>query len=278
MTLPTFLGIGVIRGGTTWLHELLTSHPEVFVPTRRKEVCFFDQYYERGLRWYERFFPSEVEAERYSVIGEISPTYLHCLSCPERIARVPSITKLMIMVRNPVDRAYSQYSLATQLGRTLDTFETFLDRRPNAIQWGFYSRYLTNYLRFFDRDQILVLVHECAVSDVTRAKYILSDFLGISAERFPEEAGNIMVNRSYVPKARAAFRISEKVVDRLIAWDMDWVVNVANRVGINRKWLFGQAGSLPPMKEETRQRLKGIYKEEIRELESLFLIDLTCWK
>jgi len=44
MTLPTFLGIGVLRGGTTWLHELLASHPNIFVPTRRKEIFYFDLY------------------------------------------------------------------------------------------------------------------------------------------------------------------------------------------------------------------------------------------
>ena len=53
MTLPTFLGIGVQRGGSTWLHTLLTSHPDVYLPTRRKEVRFFDRDYERGLKWYE---------------------------------------------------------------------------------------------------------------------------------------------------------------------------------------------------------------------------------
>ena len=56
MTLPTFLGIGVPRGGTTWLHTTLISHPDVYMPTRRKEVRFFDRYYERGLGWYETFF------------------------------------------------------------------------------------------------------------------------------------------------------------------------------------------------------------------------------
>ena len=57
MTLPTFLGIGVLRGGTTWLHELLVSHPDVYVPARCKETYFFDLYYERGLEWYEGLFP-----------------------------------------------------------------------------------------------------------------------------------------------------------------------------------------------------------------------------
>ena len=57
--LPNFLGIGVPRGGTTWLHELLSSHSEVYMPTQRKEIHYFDRFYDRGSSWYEDFFPSD---------------------------------------------------------------------------------------------------------------------------------------------------------------------------------------------------------------------------
>ena len=134
MTLPTFLGIGVLRGGTSWLHELLASHPETFVPMRRKKVCFFDQYYELGLHWYRMFFTDEVEAERYQYIGEITPGYLHCPRCPERIASLPSITKLILIVLNPIDRAYSHYGLVVRAWKTSESFETFFSLRPQAIE------------------------------------------------------------------------------------------------------------------------------------------------
>ena len=70
MTLPTFLGIGVPRAGTTWLHQLLSAHPDVFLPSRRKEVRFFDRHHEEGQGWYEGFFCPPDEADRYSAIGE----------------------------------------------------------------------------------------------------------------------------------------------------------------------------------------------------------------
>ena len=81
MTLPTFLGIGVPRAGTTWLHQLLSAHPDVFLPSRRKEVRFFDRHHEEGQGWYEGFFCPPDEADRYSAIGEISPQYLYCDAC-----------------------------------------------------------------------------------------------------------------------------------------------------------------------------------------------------
>ena len=276
--LPTFLGIGAMRGGTSWLHQLLASHPDIYVPARRKEVCFFDKYYERGFQWYEKFFPDEVEAERYRAIGEISPGYIRSSLSLERIIRVPSITKLILTIRNPIDRAYSHYGLVVRLGKTSESFEAFLSSEPEAIQWGFYSQYLKNYLRHFDRDQILVLVFEHMIADVRQAKETLASFLDVSADRFPEWAGTKQVFSSYVPKVASAYALSEHVVYRLIEWDMDWVVNLANRIGINRKRLFGVGGSLPPMEEGTRQYLSKIYEKEIEKLELLLQIDLDCWR
>jgi hypothetical protein len=98
MALPTFLGIGVPRAGTTWLHGLLDSHPDVYVPSRRKEVSFFDLHYGRGVEWYKRFFPADSETARYQAIGEITPFYFYGRDCPERISRM-SVSKLLLMLR-----------------------------------------------------------------------------------------------------------------------------------------------------------------------------------
>ena len=75
MTFPTFLGIGVPRSGTTWLHEILQAHPDVYVPKYRKEIHFFDENYGLGIDWYRKFFPSDMHANKYRVIGEITPFY-----------------------------------------------------------------------------------------------------------------------------------------------------------------------------------------------------------
>lgn len=278
MTLPTFLGIGVLRGGTTWLHELLASHPDIYVPTRRKEIFFFDLYYERGLEWYEGFFPPEAEAGRYQALGEITPTYFYRSYGPQRIASVPSITKLILMVRNPLDRVYSHYGLLVKNGQYTGSFDALLSDRPTLIQKGLYSRYLENYYCHFDREQILVLIYEQATGNVPETKDTLARFLGVAAERFPLNAGARRVNRSYVPRARFAYALARKLAWHLLRhrWGLDWVVNWGQRLGIER--LFGEAGSPPPMTEETRRYLTEIYEAEIRELESLLRIDLACWK
>lgn len=275
MTLPTFLGIGAPRAGTTWLHGLLASHPEVYMPTRRKEVRFFDQYYQRGLQWYGKFFPSDAQAGHYTAIGEISPGYLYCPGCPERIASIPSITRLILILRNPVDRAYSDYGERIRFRHFSGSFEDLLSLEPQVIQFGLYSPRIRDYFCCFQRDQLLVLIFEHAVADVPKIKETLARFLGIGVERFPSAAGTERVNRSYIPKPRPAPHALVKFVHgKLVDWDLDELAGLITRIGE----LFGEAGPLPPMKEETRQHLRETYADEVRELESLLQVDLECWK
>ncbi len=278
MTLPTFLGIGVLRGGTTWLHELLASHPDVYVPTRRKEVFFFDLYYERGLEWYERFFPPEGEAGRYQAIGEITATYIYRDYGPARIASVPSITRLILMVRNPVLRAYSHYGLLIRNAEFSGSFEAFLSARPQVLEKGFYSRYLESFYQTFDRDQILVLIYEQATADIPATKETLAGFLGVAAERFPAEAGKERVNRSYVPRIPGAYALARTVAWDYLRhrWDWDQIVNWGKRLGVER--LFGDRGSIPAMEESTRLRLTELYQDEVQAMESLLETNLDCWR
>ena len=62
MSLPTFLGLGAMKSGTSWLHTQLEAHPEVYVPYQRKEIHYFDKFNEHGVEWYQQFFPSSEEA------------------------------------------------------------------------------------------------------------------------------------------------------------------------------------------------------------------------
>ena len=140
MALPTFLGIGVPRSGTTWLHELFKTHPQVYVPKYRKEINFFNKNYERGIDWYEKYFPSDVRAGKYRAIGEITPFYLFHDECIERILKMPSITKLIVNLRNPVNRAYSFYVIMIQNGKCVGTFEECMSQHPVILQQSFLQR------------------------------------------------------------------------------------------------------------------------------------------
>ena len=275
--LPTFLGIGVPRAGTTWLHELLQAHPEVYVPKHRKEIHFFDRNYERGIGWYEKFFPTDARASKYRAIGEITPCYLYYDDCLKRILRMPSIMKLIVILRNPVDRVYSHYGCFIRDGICSGSLEYCMSHHPKIIQQSFYSEHLKNYLRHFKRDQILVLIYEQTVAaSLSKTQETLVRFLGINAERFSSTAGIKKVNTSDIPAAHSAYIFCAKVGERLKDMDLDYIVNWSTRLGIRR--LFGKKRSLPRLKEETLQYLRDPYMPEIRKLESLLSINLDCWK
>ncbi len=276
MTLPTFLGIGAPRAGTTWLNTLLASHRDVYTPTLRDEINFFDQYYKRGLSWYQTLFPPPEHVGRYQAIGEISPQYLECGACPERIFTTLPESKLIVMLRHPVNRAYSQYGLYVQRRNYRGSFEDFLAARPRALERGFYSRYLKQYLRYFDRKQILALVFEEAVIDICKTKTTLADFLDIAVDKFPSSAGSRKVNASSLPRFQFLYGFVAKTGRQLRKCHLEPVVDFLMRTRIPR--ILAKGTPLPPLDEDFTKHLTELYQDEFDELEQCMQIDLTCWR
>jgi hypothetical protein len=276
VALPTFLGIGVPRAGTTWLHELLESHSAVYVPTRRKELSYFDLHYHRGLGWYQKFFPRTRDAEQYRALGEITPYYFYHPDCPERIARL-GVGRLILMLRQPVDRAWSYYGQKVRNGMFRGTFEDLLAQgRWPVIEQGHYSKYLERYLRYFERDQVLVLVFERAMADPTGTKALLAKFLDLEPDGFPASSALVPVNASYVPRARTAYGLAFRISKLCRHYDLDWIVNAAKSMGIKKA--LGVSGEIRPMDPATRDRLSDLFEGEIAVLERLLGTSLDVWR
>src|SRR4051812_23905676 len=115
--LPNFLVIGVEKGGTTWLHAQLKKHPQIFLPDT-KEIHFFNKYssnlierdyFKLGIGWYLDFF-KPYNGQR--AIGEVTPMYICDSEAPLRIQKTLLSVRLIAILRNPVDRAYSHYWMA----------------------------------------------------------------------------------------------------------------------------------------------------------------------
>ena len=277
MTLPTFLGIGVPRSGTTWLHEILQSHPDVYVPKYRKEIHFFDENYDRGIDWYKKFFPSDMQSSKYKAIGEITPFYLYYDDCLKRILKIPSITKLIVILRNPIDRTYSHYGCYVRDGKYVGSFEDCMVHHPEIVQQSFYSEHLKKYFDHFEKEQILILIFEQTVaSSISKTNDILANFLGIDVGLFPTSAGVARVNTSGIPKAHSAYLFFDRIAWQLKNRNLDCIVTWAKKLGIKR--VFGKQRALPQMKDETRKYLRDIYDPDIRRLEALLETNLDCWK
>lgn len=194
--LVDFVIAGVQKAGTTALFAVLRTHPGIFMP-QVKEVHYFDR---DGVDWattdhapYHAFFSS---ARPDQILGEATPAYVYWPDCIERIAAYNPAMKLIVVLRNPIDRAYSAWWM--ERSRGLEPFEfgeairsgrARLDapgnRRPgyhknfSYVERGFYASQLDRVLRHFERSQVLVLLNEDLVEapNVTLAR--LGEFLGI---------------------------------------------------------------------------------------------------
>lgn len=174
--LPSFLFIGPDKAGSTWLYRALKQHRSVYLP-ETKELFFFDRFYEKGWSWYLDFFKSVKDEQQ--IVGEICHDYLFSRRACERIARdIPSV-KLMVCLREPVQRAFSSYLYMIKQGRVSTDFETALQLIGELIDHGFYARHLEKYLQMFSRKQIHVAVFDDLVSNPQQFLNVICGFLGI---------------------------------------------------------------------------------------------------
>jgi len=187
--LPDFLIIGAQKAGTTALYSYLRRHPHIVGPAW-KEVSFFDRHYARGAGWYRGNFP----IRRRALVGEASPSYLFHPLAPERAAALVPHARLIVLLRDPVDRALSHYHYEVALGREKLSFEDALAREDertrgevqrmlqdpsyfSAAWWNYtyvargrYAEQLECWFAAFPREQLLILASD-ALADEPAATY-----------------------------------------------------------------------------------------------------------
>lgn len=178
--LPNFLYIGPDKCGSSWLHAMLKSHPQAYVPDL-KDIYFFDKYFDRGIDWYADFFSNCPPA--MTAVGEISHDYLYSAEAANRIATHLPGVRLLAFLRDPVDRTFSHYLYLVRSGRTKLPFEDALERFPELIDNSNYHEHLAVYFDRFDRDQLGVFWFFDLEKDANSFAAKVSGFLGIEFER-----------------------------------------------------------------------------------------------
>ncbi len=282
MTLPNFLGIGVMRAGTTWLYAQLRIHKQVYM-SQPKELNFFTDFYDRGIGWYSGHFPSAKEAVKYKAIGEITPTYIAGPDVPSRIhAHIPD-SRFIVMLRNPVDRAYSEYTKTLRNLNFKGTFADFVERDEGVLARGYYTEQLERYFRLFPRNQFLILIFEDTVSNHQVTTQKLAAFLEIDPNGFNLNQMKQSVNSSYLPRLPRLYSSAVKVRQYLAKRSLGWVLTTAEKTGLVHagRHVFrfrGPRSELPKMDERTRKRLSNLYLQEIRNLQELLDEDLSTWR
>lgn len=273
--LPSFLGIGAPRAGTTWLHDLLASHPQVRMPTLRKELNFFGRNYERGLDWYLSCF-GEPSVPPPRAIGEITPMYMYQEECLERVRSLGSVERFIVCLRDPVDLLWSHYRQQAAIHDFRGSLAEFMDTRPDAVANGLYARALRPWFDAFGLDRFLLLRFDEMTADVGRTEALLGSFLGIDPALFPPSAGTQPVNRSFSPRYRRAYRVAKRVADSLHRTDRSWIVDVAKRVGLAGALQRERAAANGPSAAQ-REAVRTLYRHDLVELARLTGHDLRPW-
>jgi len=277
--LPDFLCVGGEKCATTWLHDVLRRHPGVYLPTI-KETRYFESEYERSHEWYAGFFKG---ARSTQVIGEVCPQYLHCEEAARRIARDLPGAKIVVSLRDPVDRAYSQYWMDVRgywaRGEAPPPFEELATRGSDYLRKGLYARQIQPYVASFGKERVFILFSErlrtTPLAEVNR----LLRWLGVSEVTDPGWLGaeKNQARRYVAPRLFGATRglvsgLKRSPAARLVWW--------AKRVGIRDVVInaFERPARYPEMDAATRERLRQYFVEPNEDLRHLLEIERLPWQ
>jgi hypothetical protein len=275
MRLPEFIVAGAPKCGTTWLHQCLTEHPDIFLPTATKEIFFFDRYWDRGTEWYAEYFRG---APRKMVCGEISPTYLSAAEAPRRIRQLLPNSRIVFLLRNPIARAISNYHHLVSKGETRLPFEGAINQHPGIVTDGYYDRHITRYAEQFGDDVLLTLILEQLHSPDDRGLAPLFRFLGVAEEFIPPSLHEPV----YARRAPRGYHIAA-----LTAWlsgllhhrGLHHVVEAGKRVGLERLVFKREPGPRAEVSEACLQMLRAKYRPDSEKLGQRLGVDLTAlWR
>ena len=303
MTLPNFLIIGAPRSGTTFLFEGLRTHPDVYM-SPIKEPLFFalegdgirfqgpgdNKPGRAGIRTYSEYIDLYKGVSDENVIGEASTLYLSSVIAARNIHdRVPD-AKLIAILRNPVERAFSSYIQHRMQGRETSSFQQAIEMEEERLanNWspfwgytsmGFYGKQLSNYLEIFQQDQILVLLHDDLRVNIQTIYSTIFGFLEINPDFSPELTQK--QNPSGIPKSA----LLQRLIDILVKSNLtDKYLKPLLPKRLRRRIRLDVVGRLqnqnlvkPEIDPITKNYLLDLFRQDIELTETLILRDLSHW-
>jgi hypothetical protein len=269
--LPNFLYIGPDKAGSSWLHEVLLRHPQVFM-TPAKDLYYFDRYYDKGTDWYAAHF---TRATDEPIVGEVCQDYLFCAAAAQRIADTLDDPRFMVTLRDPVARAFSSYLYMLKMGRRFDSFADALDRRPELIAHGRYGESVDRFADCFGDKSVHVSVFDDLEQDPQEFIDDVLSFLGIEPMTLDED---LLRARLPASKARSA------TVARLTRSAADWtrlhngaaVVGRVKRAAVVQRALYQPLRERPQVDDADAARIRHALEQDVRRVEDRFGVDLRA--
>lgn len=263
-----FIGIGAQRAGTSWIYSALYEHPQVCIPV--KEIHFFsrDRNWRKGYQWYESIFSRCPSSQKK---GEFSTSYLSDAKTPERIYKKYPDVKLIVSLRNPVERAFSNYKNDIMAGvvRPHVSFSEALKNHPEYIENGLYAKHLKRYLQYFDRKQILILNFDDLKNHPLEFIKSIYRFIGVNDDFVPLVL-NKKVNPGRIPRSQRLESLFIKGGQFLRKhWTGLWWF--LKKTGISESLL--KANTEPKVNlqltEDERKMLADVFRRDLEELKKI---------
>ena len=301
--LPNFIIGGAPVAGTSFLISILMQHPNIYLPRKMRPEPHFFYYsnkYEKGINWYASEWFSDHKNEK--AVGERSSSYLYKSICAERIKKFIPDTKLIFVLRNPIERAWANYRFSVLSGLETLSFSDALKYETARISklkgiWsevkpfayagrGFYGKQMKSYLKLFDLKKILIISSEKLNNDTSKQLLKITDFLEIEPiinfKIPPIYSAMNVINAKLQSELRT--KIGETNFDKIIEFirsnkEIDKKIHSSefeDHVHLVKKNLDSKKSKIST---EIKEKLSLIYKQDINLLFELIRnnVDFEPW-
>lgn len=268
--LPRLIVIGAAKAATTWIAQQLRTRPDVFMPG--PEPHYFSRDFDKGEAWYRAIF---ADARPDQFVAEKSADYLAYPQAPARMAAMLPAAQLIAQLRNPVERAYSDYCMLFRRGQVDGDVARHLNRatapQTRFLDDGLYGQHLRRFLDHFPREQLKIILHEDIKRDPAGVTADVLNALGL-----PHRTDSVhideRVNDSRSPLVPLAIRRLPTPFKRLVA------PLRGNPLFEGVRGILARPVKYPPLPHDVRMRLYDFYQKDVDDLAQLLGRDLDIWK
>ena len=269
---PNYLYIGTSKSGSTWLFQLLSWHPQVYAYPG-KNLGFFSTRFEKGWDWYVSNFKPEPQ---HQAVGEISHSYLASDKAPGRIKDALPDIRMLVCLRDPTQRTFSDYLDRVKNGSMSGTFEEELERDPGLINRSRYGTQLSQFLEHFDRDRFHIAIFDDLATDPRGFAKGIFDFLGVEALPLPGKLEGKVLPAG-VPRSTTLAGGAKTLSTLARKLGLNWIRGKVKTNRTIRNILYRPYGDdKPKMSAETEQRLREIFKAELELADKVAGTDLAA--
>lgn len=267
------LFIGAPKCGTTWLTRRLARHPALFMPD--DEIHYYARYYDKGADWYASHF---VDAQPGQKLAENSNSYLTEASALPRIVAEQPQAKLLCLLRNPIERAYSSYGMQVDRGRANDDIALYLDParspRPHILSNGLYADLLRPWYDHFSADKFFIGRFDDIRTSPEELYRSVLRFLEVDENFLPAQ----MHERENARKQEGL----PGPLKRMLWWARPLLDGPLRPIahgplGRSLQKAASRPKSYPPLTQSLRERLSEYYRADLEELGRMTGARFTDW-